>query len=105
MKAKGTHEGCIEQIYRLFADRLSPNALPQPDEDGRIRIDDWEMTADVQAEVAKLWEIVCTENLASISDIVGYRAEFLKLFGFGLPGVDYEAEANPDVPMPSAQPK
>jgi enoyl-[acyl-carrier protein] reductase / trans-2-enoyl-CoA reductase (NAD+) len=103
MKAKGTHEGCIEQIYRLFAERLSPNALPQPDEEGRIRIDDWEMTADVQAEVAKLWEIVNTENLASISDIAGYRAEFLKLFGFGLPGVDYEAEANPLQPMPSMQ--
>jgi enoyl-[acyl-carrier protein] reductase / trans-2-enoyl-CoA reductase (NAD+) len=102
MKAKGAHEGCIEQIHRLFAERLAPGAHPQPDEDGRIRIDDWEMAADVQAEVAKLWEIVSTENLASISDIVGYRAEFLKLFGFGLPGVDYEAEANPLLPMPSA---
>ncbi len=99
MKAKGTHEGCIEQIYRLFAERL---ANPQPDAEGRIRIDDWEMTADIQAEVAKLWEQVNTENLTSISDIVGYRAEFLKLFGFGLPGVDYEAEANPDQPLPSA---
>ncbi len=104
MKAKGTHEGCIEQMHRLFAERLAPAAHPQPDEDGRIRIDDWEMAADVQAEVAKLWEIVSTENLASISDIVGYRAEFLKLFGFGLPGVDYEAEANPMLPMPSAVP-
>lgn len=104
MKAKGTHEGCIEQMYRLFAERLSPNAHPQPDDDGRIRIDDWEMAEDVQAEVAKLWEIVSTENLASISDIVGYRAEFLKLFGFGLPGVNYEAEAEPVQTLPSAQP-
>ena len=99
MKEKGTHEGCIEQIYRLFAERLG---TPRLDEEGRIRIDDWEMTSDVQAEVAKLWEIVNTDNLGFISDIVGYRAEFLKLFGFGLPGVNYEAEANPDQALPSA---
>ncbi len=99
MKAKGTHEGTIEQIYRLFAERL---ASPQLDEEGRIRIDDWEMTDDVQTEVAQLWEVVNTDNLSILSDIVGYRAEFLKLFGFGLPGVDYEAEANPDQTLPSA---
>ena len=99
MKAKGTHEGCIEQIYRLFAERLGN---PQPDAEGRIRIDDWEMADDTQAEVAKLWQIVTSENLADLSDIVGYRAEFLKLFGFGLPGVDYEAEADPFQPLPSA---
>jgi enoyl-[acyl-carrier protein] reductase / trans-2-enoyl-CoA reductase (NAD+) len=98
MKAKGTHEGCIEQIYRLFAGRLAGN--PQPDEDGRIRIDDWEMREDVQAEVAALWPQVTTRTLPFISDIEGYRAEFLRLFGFGLPGVDYEAETNPDQPLP-----
>ena len=100
MKAKGLHEGCIEQIQRLFATRLAGN--PQPDEDGRIRIDDWEMREDIQAEVAALWEKVSTENLADISDIAGYRAEFLKLFGFGLEGINYEAEAEPMQPLPSA---
>ena len=100
MKAKGLHEGCLEQIQRLFATRLAGN--PQPDEDGRIRIDDWEMREDIQAEVAALWEKVSTENLADISDIAGYRTEFLKLFGFGLEGINYEAEAEPMQPLPSA---
>jgi enoyl-[acyl-carrier protein] reductase/trans-2-enoyl-CoA reductase (NAD+) len=102
MKAKGLHEGCIEQIYRLFAERLAPSAHPQPDEEGRIRIDDWEMREDVQTEVAKLWPQVTTETLPSLSDIAGYRAEFLRLFGFGLEGVNYDAEAEPLQPMPSA---
>ncbi|RYD72402.1 MAG: trans-2-enoyl-CoA reductase family protein, partial [Verrucomicrobiaceae bacterium] len=101
MKAKGLHEGCIEQIYRLFAERLYNGAQPQKDEDGRIRIDDWEMREDVQHEVAELWPSVSTENLAELSDIAGYRTEFLKLFGFGLPGVDYEAESDPVQPLPS----
>lgn len=103
MKARGLHEGCIEQIQRLFADRLAVGANPQPDEKGRIRIDDWEMRPEIQAEVAALWPQTTTENLESISDIAGYRAEFLKLFGFGLSGVDYEAESNPLAPLPSAK--
>ncbi len=102
MKAKGTHEGCIEQIQRLFADRLAPGKDPQLDGVGRIRVDDWEMQPDVQAAVAELWPKVSTENLAELSDIAGYRAEFLKLFGFGLPGVDYAAETDPNLPLPSA---
>ncbi len=102
MKAKGTHEGCIEQIYRLFAERLAPGANPQPDAEGRIRIDDWEMREDVQAEVAALWPQVTTETLPTLSDIAGYRAEFLRLFGFGMAGINYEAEAEPLQPMPSA---
>ena len=102
MKAKGLHEGCIEQIYRLFADRLAPGANPQPDDEGRIRIDDWEMRADVQEEVANLWPQTSTETLPQISDIVGYRAEFLRLFGFGIEGVDYDAESDPVQPLPSA---
>jgi enoyl-[acyl-carrier protein] reductase/trans-2-enoyl-CoA reductase (NAD+) len=102
MKERGMHEGCIEQIYRLFAERLYNRALPQPDEKGLIRIDDWEMRPDVQAAVAELWPNVTTENLEQLSDIKGYRAEFLKLFGFGFPGIDYEKEVNPDVPLPSA---
>ena len=102
MKAKGLHEGCIEQIYRLFAERLAPSNHPQPDEEGRIRIDDLEMREDVQAEVAALWPQVTTETLPTLSDITGYRSEFLRLFGFGMKGVDYDAESNPDHPLPSA---
>jgi enoyl-[acyl-carrier protein] reductase/trans-2-enoyl-CoA reductase (NAD+) len=95
MKEKGTHEGCIEQIQRLFATRLYHGAEPQPDEKGRIRIDDWEMRPEIQSAVAALWPTVSTENLLAISDFAGYQKEFLKLFGFGLPGVDYDADADP----------
>ncbi len=95
MKEKGLHEGCIEQIQRLFAERLYNNADVQLDSGGRIRIDDWEMKPEIQSAVAKLWPTVTTENLKSISDFESYQKEFLKLFGFGLPGVDYEAEADP----------
>jgi enoyl-[acyl-carrier protein] reductase/trans-2-enoyl-CoA reductase (NAD+) len=102
MKARGLHEGCIEQLYRLFAERLAPGAAPQLDVEGRIRIDDWEMRPEIQQQVAALWPQVTTENLDAVSDIAGYRTEFLKLFGFGLPGVDYEAEADPVAPLPSA---
>jgi enoyl-[acyl-carrier protein] reductase / trans-2-enoyl-CoA reductase (NAD+) len=94
MKADGIHEGCIEQIQRLYADRLySGNEIPV-DENGRIRIDDWEMRDDVQAEVAKLWIEANTENLSEIGDLQGYTSDFHNLFGFGVAGVDYEADAN-----------
>jgi enoyl-[acyl-carrier protein] reductase/trans-2-enoyl-CoA reductase (NAD+) len=102
MKAHGLHEGCIEQIQRLFAERLAHGAAQQLDAQGRVRIDDWEMRDDIQREVAALWPQVTTENLATLSDIAGYRAEFLQLFGFGLAGVDYEAEVDPIAPLPSA---
>jgi len=103
MKAHGNHEGCIEQIQRLFADRLATGADPKLDEAGRVRIDDWEMQPEIQKEVADLWPAVNSENLAELSDIAGYRTEFLRLFGFGLPGVDYAAEAEPVAPLPSAK--
>lgn len=102
MKAAGTHEGCIEQIQRLFADRLAPGKDPQLDDAGRIRIDDWEMRPEIQKQVAEIWPAATTENLEATTDIAGYREEFLRLFGFGLPGVDYEAEADPVAPLPSA---
>ena len=102
MKANGSHEGCIEQITRLFANRLYCEAAPKCDDAGRVRIDDWEMQRGTQAQVAELWAQVTTENLPDLSDIAGYRAEFLKLFGFGLPGVDYDAECETIVPLPSA---
>lgn len=99
MKAKGLHEGTIEQMYRLLAERLYTGGDVPVDGEGRIRIDDLELREDVQREVAELWPVADSDNLADISDIEGYRADFLKLFGFGLEGVDYEAETNPDVPL------
>lgn len=99
MKAQGTHEGCIEQMQRLFATELYSGRGLRFDESGRIRIDDWEMRPAIQNEVARIWPTVTTENLAALTDIAGYRAEFLKLFGFGLPGIDYDAEVEPHRPM------
>lgn len=94
MKAKGIHEGCIEQIQRLFADRLYGSDL-QLDSSDRIRIDDWEMRDDIQSAIAKSWDIISNENLAEHADFDGYKKEFLKLFGFGIDGVDYDAETDP----------
>ncbi|MGA3171250.1 MAG: enoyl-ACP reductase FabV [Chthoniobacteraceae bacterium] len=99
MKEKGIHEGCIEQIQRLFAQRLYNGAPLQLDDQGRIRIDDLEMRPDVQSAVEKIWPSVTTDNLSEVTDIAGYRSEFLRLFGFGLEGVDYESETNPVVPV------
>jgi enoyl-[acyl-carrier protein] reductase/trans-2-enoyl-CoA reductase (NAD+) len=96
MKEKGLHEGCIEQIYRLYADRIYAD-VTEVDEKGRIRIDDWEMREDVQAEVDQLWTQVSTANLEEIGDIAGYREDFMKLFGFGLSGVDYDQDVDPNV--------
>ena len=99
MKAAGTHEGCIEQMQRLFATQLYSATGPTFDEAGRIRVDDWEMRPEIQAAVAQIWPQITTENLAALTDIAGYREEFMKLFGFGLPGINYEADAEPHVPM------
>jgi enoyl-[acyl-carrier protein] reductase/trans-2-enoyl-CoA reductase (NAD+) len=99
MKAKGLHEATIEQMQRLFATQLYNGKQPQFDSEGRVRVDDWEMRDDVQAEVSKIWPQVTTENLAELTDIAGYRTEFLKMFGFGLSGVNYDAEVEPHQPM------
>lgn len=99
MKAKGLHEGCIEQIQRLFATQLYNGSALSFDNEGRVRIDDLEMRSDVQAEIAPLWQKVSTENLEQLSDIAGYRSEFIKLFGFGRKDIDYNLEAEPHVPM------
>lgn len=99
MKAHGTHEGCIEQIQRLFATQLYGGQGLQFDELGRVRIDDWEMRPEIQSEVARIWPQVTTENLAALTDIAGYRSEFLKLFGFGIPGIDYDADVEPHRPL------
>ncbi len=101
MKAEGIHEGCIEQIQRLYADRLyTGNAVPTDDK-GRIRIDDWEMRADVQERIAKLWGESTTESLVELGDLAGYKQDFLNLFGFGFDGVDYLADANEMIQVPS----
>jgi enoyl-[acyl-carrier protein] reductase/trans-2-enoyl-CoA reductase (NAD+) len=101
MKAEGIHEGCIEQIQRLYAQRLYTGEAVPTDDKGRIRIDDWEMRDDVQAKVAALWKESTTESLPEIGDLAGYKQDFLNLFGFGFEGVDYLAEANEMVHVPS----
>ena len=94
MKEEGIHEGCIEQIQRLYQNKLYASTDIPIDEKGRIRIDDWEMRADVQEKVAKLWEQATTENLLSIGDLEGYKKDFHNLFGFGFEGVNYDADTD-----------
>jgi enoyl-[acyl-carrier protein] reductase/trans-2-enoyl-CoA reductase (NAD+) len=94
MKEKGIHEGCIEQIQRLYQERLYTGKDLITDEKGRIRIDDLEMRADVQEQIAKLWLDATTENLAELGDLEGYRKDFNNLFGFGFDGVDYKADTD-----------
>lgn len=101
MKAEGIHEGCIEQIQRLYQQRLYSGQAVPTDDQGRIRIDDWEMREDVQARVAALWKESTTESLPEIGDLAGYKQDFLNLFGFGFDGVDYLADANEMVQVPS----
>ena len=101
MKEAGNHEGCIEQIQRLFTDHLANGGEPTLDEKKRIRIDDWEMQESIQSAVGNAWEKITTENLSELSDFSGYKTEFLKLFGFGLEGVDYEADTDPERLLPS----
>ena len=98
MKARGEHEGCIEQVNRLFRDSLYGTAAG-PDADGRLRADNLELNPEVQAEVAEIWEQINTDNLKKLSDFDGYRQEFLQLFGFEVDGVNYDADVNPEVPI------
>ena len=102
MKAKGTHEDCIEQMVRLLNDRLYGDDL-QLDEVGRIRVDDWEMEPDVQQAVADIWPGITSETLFTESDYAGYQENFLTLFGFSLPGVDYEEDVEVDLELPSSK--
>ncbi|MEW4370793.1 enoyl-ACP reductase FabV [Paenibacillus kandeliae] len=97
MKEKGVHEGCIEQMYRMFAERLYTEGETPVDEKDRLRLDDWEMRDDVQEEVAKIWDALRTENVYELTDLEGFRKEFFQLFGFETDGVDYEADTEPDV--------
>jgi enoyl-[acyl-carrier protein] reductase/trans-2-enoyl-CoA reductase (NAD+) len=97
MKEKNLHEGCIQQIYRLYHDFLFADSAPPLDNKGRIRMDDWEMRQDVQKKVAELWQEVTTENLSQLADIDGLRQEFLRHHGFGMPGVKYDQDVEPDI--------
>ena len=101
MKEEGTHEGTIEQMQRLFAEKLYNGSEIPVDEKGLIRIDDLEMSADVQAQVAKLWEKAETDNLDQIGDLIGYRKDFYNLFGFDFDGVDYSKESDEMLQIPS----
>ncbi|ASS64819.1 MULTISPECIES: enoyl-ACP reductase FabV [unclassified Paenibacillus] len=103
MKEKGLHENTIQQSHRLFADRLYHPAGTPVDEKGRIRIDDWELRADVQEEVDAVWNRVDTDSIYSLTDLEGYRREFFQLFGFETEGVDYDREVDPQVEIPGAR--
>ena len=94
MKKDGSHEGCIEQMQRLYSDRLYNGSEIPTDEKGRIRIDDWEMRQVYQDEIAELWKSISTETLTENGDLAGYKSDFLNLFGFGFDSIDYTAEAN-----------
>lgn len=100
MKEKGTHEGCIEQVYGLYKDSLYGNS-PHLDDEGRLRADYKELDPAVQAEVQQLWGQVTSDNIYTLTDFAGYKMEFLRLFGFEIDGVDYEADVNPDVQIPN----
>ena len=101
LRERGTDEGCIEQIDRLFRERLCTGGEIPVDAAGRIRLDDYEMAEAVQAAVRERWEQVTEQDYRQILDVDGYQREFLRLFGFGMPGVDYGAEVDPEVTIPS----
>jgi len=100
MKAEGSHEGCIEQVDLLFRESLY-GVQPRLDDEGRLRADYKELEAHVQQKVSELWAQVETDNIDALTDFAGYQAEFLQLFGFEVPGIDYDAEVDPQVPIPN----
>jgi len=102
MKEEDIHEGCIEQIERLFNERLYEADL-QLDEAGRIRVDDWEMRDDIQAKVLELWKQATTETLPEIGDLEGYKTDFFNLFGFNVEGIDYDKDVDEMVEIPGLQ--
>ena len=96
MKDKNVHEGTIEQMSRLWHDYLSQEN-PVKDDEGRIRIDNYEMCDDVQETIFKYWDVVNNDNLKQYADVDGYWNDFYNLFGFGFDNVDYDADVNPDI--------
>jgi len=97
MKEQGIHEGCIEQIERMFATKLYASHQPETDDKHRLRLDDWELRPEVQGACQQIWAKVTDDTIYQLTDYQGYKDEFLRLFGFGLTGVDYDADVNPDV--------
>ena len=99
MREEGLHEGCMEQIYRMFSERLyrADGQAAETDSENRLRLDDWELREEIQKHCRELWPQVTTENLSELTDYREYKEEFLKLFGFGIDGIDYEADVNPNV--------
>lgn len=102
MKEQGSHEDCIEQMDRLLREKLFVSPMPS-DEENRIRMDDWEMDAKVQNAVNQLWDKVNDENLKQYADLDGYWKDFYQLFGFGIDGVDYDADIDVNVKIPSVE--
>lgn len=103
MKEKGLHEGCIEQMYRLMCSRICAEGGVPVDEKRLIRLDDYEMKDEVQKEVARLWESVSEDNIKEVADIEGYWKEFYEIFGFGIEGVDYDADVDIQAGIPSIE--
>ena len=103
MKEAGNHEGCIEQMQRLFAQKLYSGKPVPTDDEKMIRMDDLEMLPDIQEKVSKLWDKISTETINSCSDIAGYQHDFSELFGFDVDGIDYEADVDPVMPIESLQ--
>ncbi|MGN1136832.1 MAG: enoyl-ACP reductase FabV [Oscillospiraceae bacterium] len=103
MKEAGNHEGCIEQMQRLFAEKLYSGKPVPTDSENRIRMDDLEMQPEIQAKVTELWNKISTETLSDCADIAGYQHDFSELFGFDVNGIDYEADVDPIVPIESLQ--
>ncbi|EIO5088824.1 TPA: trans-2-enoyl-CoA reductase family protein [Vibrio cholerae] len=99
MREQGVHEGCMEQIYRMFSQRLykEDGSVPEVDDHNRLRLDDWELRDDIQQHCRDLWPQITTENLRELTDYDMYKEEFIKLFGFGIEGIDYDADVNPEV--------
>ena len=102
MKEQGIHEDCIQQISRLFHDKLLSDPVNM-DEEYKIRMDDWELKAEIQEEVMKCWENISTENVEELSDIKGYWEDFYHMFGFHFDNIDYSQDVEIEVPIPSLE--
>ncbi|EAS42359.1 enoyl-[acyl-carrier-protein] reductase FabV [Photobacterium profundum] len=96
MREEGVHEGCMQQIYRMFTQRLykADGTAPEVDEENRLRLDDWELREDIQKHCRDLWSSVTNENLFEVADYQEYKDEFIKLFGFGIDSIDYDIDVN-----------
>ncbi|MBS0350573.1 MAG: trans-2-enoyl-CoA reductase family protein [Proteobacteria bacterium] len=105
MKEQGSHEGCIQQAFRLLEEKLYCQGSPVLDQQGLCRLDDWEMDPKVQEKVTELWKVVNTENLGKLADLQGYQKDFYQLFGFAFSNIDYESDTNIEVDIPSIKEK